>query len=280
MAESKELTSALTLVKRMPPSSVENCLAGLLSVAPHLTDDLLNNVDVPLTIETDSKDGRSFIKCDFNRDGDAYRSPWSNTYFEEGEAVDGELFPRSDLRTLEIEANAIFDVYRRMYFGDGSISSVYFFETEEGNASAWGATFLIHKVVPQANDLKNGWWNSTHVFDAKGDGSNWTYELSSAVMVSMLMSSDGLGDVNLSGSSTKQSSKTFAVDVNHPHIENIGRMLENQELEMRNETEGTYIAKTRQVINGMRSPDAQKMQQWESVQKSLNAALKENSKAQ
>lgn len=48
----------------------------------------------------------------------------------------------SELRQLEVEANAIFDVYRRHYF-DSGISSVYFFESNDPDS--FGATFLIHK---------------------------------------------------------------------------------------------------------------------------------------
>jgi capping protein beta len=107
-----ELKNALNLVRRLPPSSVENSLTGLLRLAPELTEELLQSVDQPLKMAQDPADGRSFILCDFNRDGDAFRSPWSNTYCHgEGE---GEMFPRSDLRRLEIEANAIFDVYRKL----------------------------------------------------------------------------------------------------------------------------------------------------------------------
>lgn len=73
MAEDAQLTSALNLMRRMPPSSVENSLAGLIELVPHLTDDLLNHVDQPLKVEKCQKTGKFFILCDYNRDGDSYR---------------------------------------------------------------------------------------------------------------------------------------------------------------------------------------------------------------
>jgi len=45
-----ELTSALNLMRRMPPSSVENSLAGMIELVPDLTEELLNHVDQPLKV--------------------------------------------------------------------------------------------------------------------------------------------------------------------------------------------------------------------------------------
>jgi capping protein beta len=72
MSEEK-LNSALNLMRRMPPSSVENSLAGLIELCPQLTDELLNHVDQPLKVKKDPKTGAEFILCDYNRDGDSFR---------------------------------------------------------------------------------------------------------------------------------------------------------------------------------------------------------------
>jgi hypothetical protein len=45
---------------------------------------------------------------------------------------------------MEIEANKIFDIYRKQYF-EGGYSSVYFFDTEAKDDKSFGACFLIHK---------------------------------------------------------------------------------------------------------------------------------------
>merc|ERR1719453_1557543 len=109
-------------MRRMPPAQCENSLAGLIELAPDLTDELLNHVDQPLKVDKDSKANRNFVLCDYNRDGDSYRSPWSNKYYPEME--DGFL-PSDNLRKMEVEANALFDIYRHQYF-EGGFSSVYF----------------------------------------------------------------------------------------------------------------------------------------------------------
>jgi len=271
MAEA-QLNSALNLMRRMPPSSIENSLAGLIELVPDLTDDLLNHIDQPLKIKRDPKTGQEFVLCDYNRDGDSYRSPWSNEY--EPSLPDGFL-PTPRLRALEVEANKIFDVYRKMYF-EGGYSSVYFFDTEERDDKAFGSCFLIHKDVDRDKGVEKGWWDSIHVFEVNEDKKGiFNYKLTTTVMVSMIMSDKGtLGDVDLSGSMTKQDERRLPMDDGqNTHISNLGTMLEDMELKIRNAIEGIYIQKTREVINGMRSASAAKEKAWASITQSLSAAV-------
>jgi len=275
MAQEEQLNSALNLMRRMPPSSIENSLAGLIELVPDLTEDLLNHVDQPLKIQKDTKVGRDFILCDYNRDGDAYRSPWSNTYFPPQE--DGFL-PSQQLRKMEIEANDIFDTYRRLYFEGGS-SSVYFFNTDEKDSKAFGACFLVHKDVDaQKGQLESGWWDSIHVFEVVENNKkgHFEYKLTTTVMVSMGVKGSNIGEVDLSGSMTQQDTKVLAVNDNQPHMANLGKMLEDMELKIRNSIEGIYIQKTREVINGMRSATGTNQKQNSLVVDSLKNAVKEH----
>jgi hypothetical protein len=45
-----------------------------------------------------------FLKTEFNRDGDAYRSPLSNKYFPESEGY----LPKGELRGIEEIGNVLF----------------------------------------------------------------------------------------------------------------------------------------------------------------------------
>jgi len=275
MAQEEQLNSALNLMRRMPPSSIENSLAGLIELVPDLTEDLLNHVDQPLKIQKDTKAGRDFILCDYNRDGDAYRSPCSNTYFPPSD--DGFL-PSQQLRKMEIEANDIFDTYRRLYFEGGS-SSVYFFNTDEKDSKAFGACFLVHKDVDaQKGQLESGWWDSIHVFEVVENNKkgHFEYKLTTTVMVSMGVKGSNIGEVDLSGSMTQQDTKVLAVNDNQPHMANLGKMLEDMELKIRNSIEGIYIQKTREVINGMRSATGTNQKQNSLVVDSLKNAVKEH----
>jgi len=250
-------------------------LAGLIELVPDLTDDLLNHVDQPLKIKKDPKSGKHYILCDYNRDGDSYRSPWSNEYFPP--MPDG-FVPTDRLRKMESEANLLFDVYRKLYF-EGGYSSVYFFETDDKSGGAFGACFLIHKDVPAVKTLKTGWWDSIHVFEVqekKDKKDHFVYRLTTTVMVSMNLKDEGkTGDVDLSGHMTRQTEKEKKIAKDQTHIMNMGPILEEMELAVRNAIEGIYIQKTREVINGMRSAQGDKEKQWANIAASLQQGLAE-----
>jgi hypothetical protein len=50
-----------------------------------------------LDVEVDGTNGREFLKCEYNRDGEAYRSPWSNRYFPEDSVSPDANYPSSEL---------------------------------------------------------------------------------------------------------------------------------------------------------------------------------------
>jgi len=266
----EQLDSALNLMRRMPPSRVENSLAGLIEMVPELTDDLLAQVDQPLKVMKDTKTGKNFVLRDYNRDGDSYRSPWSNEYFP---PVDDGFLPSKRLRDMELTANNLFDVYRKLYF-EGGYSSAYFFDTDENDDQAFGACFLIHKDVDADKSLEKGWWDSIHVFEVTADKDGYfMYKLTTTVMISMVLTDDKVGNVDLSGLRTQQDSKRLMVDADSPHIANMGKMLEDIELRIRNAIEGIYIQKTREVINGMRSATSKRDNEWGNIAASLNSAV-------
>lgn len=75
-----QLDCALDLMRRLPPQQVEKNLSDLIDLVPDLTEELLAAVDQPLKVVRDRSVGKDYLLCDYNRDGDSYRSPWTNTY--------------------------------------------------------------------------------------------------------------------------------------------------------------------------------------------------------
>lgn len=65
---------------------------------------LLHN-QLKTEVEVDTSNGREFLKCEYNRDGDSYRSPWSNKYYPE---IYSEAYPSNDLLKLEQKFNDVF----------------------------------------------------------------------------------------------------------------------------------------------------------------------------
>ncbi|GMG26133.1 unnamed protein product [Aspergillus oryzae var. brunneus] len=129
---SRELTVIATsdLLRRLNPRDTKKNLQAITSIVPDLTEDLLSSVDQPLEIRRCSKTKRDYLLCDYNRDGDSYRSPWSNEF---DPPLDDGTVPSERVRKLEVAANEAFDVYRELYY-EGGVGSVYFWDLDDGFA--------------------------------------------------------------------------------------------------------------------------------------------------
>jgi capping protein (actin filament) muscle Z-line, beta len=53
MSSESRISTALSLLRRLPPNKVEQNLSGLLNLLPDDTDELLQRVDQPLQEATD-----------------------------------------------------------------------------------------------------------------------------------------------------------------------------------------------------------------------------------
>lgn len=234
-------------MRRLPPNKVEQSLSGLLNLIPQETDELLQRVDQPLEEAVDPESGRKYLLCDYNRDGDSYRSPWSNKYFPD---LDDGFLPSEKLRSMEMEANELFDSYRELYF-EGGTSSVYLWDLDNGFAGC----FLIKKNVEGNRFVSNGSWDSIHVVEVNEiSPAKATYKLTTTVMLSMSVAKDVVGNTNMSGSLTRQSEMTSDVnDAEKSHLANIGHLIEDLESDMRSNLNELYILKTREIVNSIRS---------------------------
>ena len=67
------LDSMLDLMRRLPPTKVEENVQALVNICPEYADDLLGSVDQPLKLMVDRGTGREYLACDYNRDGESYR---------------------------------------------------------------------------------------------------------------------------------------------------------------------------------------------------------------
>lgn len=274
-----------------------------------VVDELYQRVDVPLKVGEDTEaDGRKFLLCEHNRDGDSHRSPWSNSYFPPLD--DYGLRPPERLRSLELHANEVFDVYRNLYYGkSSSVSSVYLWDKGGDNSAAsatgggtggggkgdgnngFAGCFLVRNQMDDGN-----YWNGIHVVDAgrttlKG---KCTYKLTSTILISITPSSSSFSSSsygeerqkksstttststtnNVSGSLVRHNVRTCTVDEESDHVANIGRIVEDVEGEMRSELDALYVQKTRSVVEMMRKEcGARTMTQGKEHTKVLNDAV-------
>jgi len=267
----QQLDCALDLMRRLPPQQIERNLTDLIDLVPNLCEDLLSSVDQPLKIARDKSVGKDYLLCDYNRDGDSYRSPWSNTY---DPPLDDGTMPSDRLRKLEIDANTAFDQYRELYF-EGGVVSVYLWDLDHGFAGV----ILIKKAGDGSKKIK-GCWDSIHVVEVqeKSSGRSAHYKLTSTAMLWLQTSKSGSGTMNLGGSLTRQVESDANVSEASPHIVNIGRMVEDMENKIRNTLNEIYFGKTKDIVNGLRSTTSladRKIQ--EALQKDLFVALKDRS---
>ena len=66
----------------------------------------------------------------------------------------------------------------------------------------------------------NGAWDSIHVFEVHERGRNANYKLTSTVMLYMITKGQELGDMNLSGSMTRQVCRYFFdIDMHMAHMD-------------------------------------------------------------
>lgn len=264
----QQLDCALDLMRRLPPQKIEKNLADLIDLVPSLCEDLLSSVDQPLKIARDKERGKEYLLCDYNRDGDSYRSPWTNQY--DPPLEDGTL-PSDKLRKLEIEANSAFSQYCDMYF-EGGVSSVYFWDLDHGFAGV----ILIKKAGDGSNKIK-GCWDSIHVVEVqeKQSGRSAHYKLTSTAMLWLQTSKDASGTMNLGGSLTRQIERDSSVTEPSVHIANIGQLVEEMENKIRNTLNDIYFGKTKDIVNGLRSTiPAAELKQRENMMSDLSSALK------
>ncbi|XP_028042207.1 F-actin-capping protein subunit beta [Bombyx mandarina] len=242
----QQMDCALDLMRRLPPQQIEKNLTDLIDLVPSMCDDLLSSVDQPLKIAQDRSNGKDYLLCDYNRDGDSYRSPWSNTY---DPPLDDGSMPSERLRKLEIDANLAFDQYREMYF-EGGVSSVYLWDMDHGFAGV----ILIKKAGDGSQKIK-GCWDSIHVVEVieKSSGRNAHYKLTSTAMLWLQTNKESSGTMNLGGSLTRQAEQDSTVSDVTPHIANIGRMVEDMENKIRNTLNDIYFGKTKDIVSGLRS---------------------------
>jgi len=265
------LDCALDLMRRLPPAQIEDNLSGLIDLVPDLTEQLLSAVDQPLKIAHDPVSSRDYLLCDYNRDGDSYRSPWSNKY--DPPLPDGAC-PSVDLRKLEVAANDTFDIYRDLYF-EGGVSSVYCWDVDNGFACC----ILIKKTQDQSKKGQpmKGTWDSIHVVEITDPKKNAHYKLTSTVMLTIETETTATGKVQLAGSLTRQDEKDAPVTDANGHLSNIGRMVEDMEIKLRLTLEQIYFGKTRDIVNELRSViSASVVSQRKALSQQIGTALNKN----
>ncbi|SCV01641.1 LAMI_0G12750g1_1 [Lachancea mirantina] len=249
---SEKFEAAMDLLRRLDPTKVEKHLTQLIKLEPELAEDLLASVDVPLQVKKDpNASHREFLCCDYNRDIDSHRSPWTNVYVPSLEPEDAEEspFPSEKTRQLEILANDSFDIYRDLYY-EGGVSSVYLWDLDDATDDFAGVILL------KKSENSRSSWDAIHVLEVLNNGNKAEYRITTTIILHL---NSGSQKTTLSGNLTRQTEKTYELPTGVPHgklqvwhTSNLGSMIEDVESQMRNILEVVYFDKTRDIYHELR----------------------------
>lgn len=275
MAEAKEevdkIKQCLDILRHSNPTKVEHSMQ-MLSMAfldEEEEQTFSGRVDLPLRVQKPAGGQKPFISCDYNRDGDSFRSPWDNEYFPPIEEDDYEpLKPDEWVRNLEVTMNTVVQVYRHQYFSKEGVSNAYCWAMDSGTKVApekrrFGCCVVISKEFENAEKVGSGIWNSMHVVSCEPDGDQtYSYRCIGSLILEITKENEGLGNVKIAGSvSSIENAKNKKVDSEHridSHVMNIGKVIEELESRLRGDIIGKYFGKCNMIQQAIRHPDAQK----------------------
>ena len=194
-------------------------------VPEDIAEDILSNVDQPLQVAKDKKVQKQYLLCDYNRDGDSYRSPWSNEYEPANEEG---IKPSDKLRKLETAGNEVFEQYCGQYY-NGGISSFYLWDDEDDEDSFAGSLLFKKDCGKMSKSgMEKGVWDAMHVVEAVPKKTDTEYKLTSTIMLSAIKKDM----FKLEGNLTRQLDRTLPTK--QGHVSNVGMVMEELEGSMRN----------------------------------------------
>eukprot|EP01065_Artemidia_motanka_P030047 TRINITY_DN36073_c0_g1_i1.p1 TRINITY_DN36073_c0_g1~~TRINITY_DN36073_c0_g1_i1.p1 ORF type:complete len:316 (+),score=63.29 TRINITY_DN36073_c0_g1_i1:52-948(+) len=242
------VVAVLDLLQSQPPSRLRETLGKAVKLRPDKVDEFMSQVTQPLRSEVCAETGREFIVCDHNRDGQSFRSPWSNRY--QPDHPDGDV-PSVRLRGMEEVANDTFDAYARAYYGSGALVSCYFWDIED--ELGFGAAVAIRKEVREGH--VSGVWNSVHVFaveEMEKALHSFTYSLSSTVSLT-INTKDRSDRSCVSGTRSLNRVETLPSTSDDDHLGNIGDMVQAHENQLREKIDLVQVGKAADITGVLRS---------------------------
>lgn len=202
---------------------------------------------LPFTVmDLEDEDERPFLVCRYNTIGDKHRSPWTNHLHPK--ANGDEPGEPDELRHLEATVNDVWDAYKGLYYGREAVGSVYLLDSDKGS---FQGLFGISKKGP------SGSWNSLHIVHVDEPEENTcNYRVESSVLVILEPDTNSGESPHLEVSATlsKEVSKTCKVKqamMAASHIENLGTLIEANEIDLRSSLERVYIPKTLEIMDGI-----------------------------
>lgn len=263
MSDDQSLEASFDLIRHFSPSEVEDIMYDVINLNPNHADEILSTTDIPFQIETDPKTKRKYIKCDYNRDGDSYRSPFSNEYYP---PLEGGFQISQKLRDIETLAQSTFQVYLEQYFRTGTIS-IYCWPPNEDEISNSQEKFNVGVFIKK--DLNNTLLNDKSMLnDGKGtrvdgsincsdvfevtqiSGNTYQYDLISSVLLFLDIDTNLGVPLRIAGNSSHQSQRTVRLNESSPkeHLIQVGQMVEDNQTKYMGRIKEIYVSKMKQAF--------------------------------
>lgn len=212
MEENLKIQNCIQLMMKLPIIRNDDNITAISNLI-YEDDDLLNEylqkVDNRCDICTEDSQGE-FLKCEYNRDGDSYRSPFSNKYYP---TTEDARYPGKELRELETKFNKIFQAYTRAYYSSAAISSVYIWELGSKIEEGFAVAALVKNIVNLSKEVDTGVWDSNNIinvtFNEETDENGKprikvNYKLTTSVVLQMKFDHTICGKVSLAGTVSRQ----------------------------------------------------------------------------
>jgi capping protein beta len=206
MEEVNKIKDCIKLIKKLPVDRIEDnitAISNLIYEEDELLNEFLQKVDG--RTEICAEDGE-FLKCEFNRDGDSYRSPTTNKYIPQ---TSDARYPSANLRELEIKLNKMFSLYIRAYYSPSTICSVYCWDFGDNIEEGFAVAILIKNNVDLQKEVNKGQWDSNNVINVtfsaiENNKIRVTYKLTTTILLQMNFEHKICGKVSLSGTVSRQ----------------------------------------------------------------------------
>jgi len=235
-------------------------LEELLKDNADAKDGLHKKYQLPLAVLDIAEGGeKPFLLCRYNRVGDKYRSPWTNKLYTRDGGGGEKPLEDNEVRKFEVRVNDVWHAYKNLYYGHDAVGSVYLRDSEKGS---FEGVFCIQKKC------SGGSWDSIHhVYAGEPNDKTCAYKVESYMLTVVLPAGegdDGGGDakdaatIDISASLSKEVSKTCKVSPSimaTSHIENVGQIIEDNEIDLRSNLERVYIPKTREIVDDIKKKE-------------------------
>lgn len=199
--------------------------------------------------DQEEEEEKPFLLCSYNQvQSGTYRSPYTSRLFTVDKAGKTAQIAdpkpvaedEKDIRNLEKAANEVWWPYVQMYYGWEGAGSVFL---KKGKGSTFGGVFGLQK---KSED--NGTWDCVHLVQVdEPKNGTCNYRLDSAVVMSIRPYKGSTISSSLNKETVK-SLKVRASGVAGSHLENLGKMMEDIEMEFRSRLERVHIPKSLEIM--------------------------------